>query len=226
MVLKGIFRCIIIGAPASGKGTICSRIVKKFDVTHLSSGDVLRRNIEEKSQLGVEAKQFIDRGQLVPDDKMIECIESELAKVGNGSWMLDGFPRTLVQAEKFSEVRKVDAVLNLIVPFHIIMDRVQGRWVHLPSGRVYNIGFNAPKVPFHDDVTGEKLVQRVDDQPETVRKRLEIYDRMTKPVIAYYKEQGLLKDFAGNTSDEIWPNVAQFLENLTYGDGVRSEAKV
>jgi nucleoside-triphosphate--adenylate kinase len=223
MALNGIFRCIIIGAPASGKGTISSRIVKKIHATHISSGDVLRRNIEQKTPLGIEAKQFIDHGQLVPDEKMIECINTEIEKCDAGSWMLDGFPRTLEQAKIFSKIQKVDAVLNLIVPFPIIIKRVEGRWMHLPSGRVYNIGFNEPKVPFTDDITGEKLVQRSDDKPETVMKRLEIYDKMTRPVIQYYREKGVLKDFAGETSDEIWPQVSQFLDELMH---VRREAKV
>ncbi|KAJ8960538.1 hypothetical protein NQ318_013826 [Aromia moschata] len=131
--------------------------------------------------IGIEAQKYIKEGKLVPDDVMIKFISSELKKVQNPAWLLDGFPRTVAQAKALWDIEKLDLVINLDVPFQIIIDRVKGRWVHLPSGRVYNVGFNAPKVPGKDDVTGEPLVQRDDDKPEVVLKRLEQYEKNDTP---------------------------------------------
>lgn len=206
-----IFRALIMGAPASGKGTISGRILKEFNLKYIACGDILRQQIQMKTPLGREAKKYIDQGQFVPDGLVIKCILNKINGIGNDSWLLDGFPRTPEQAEFLWNFQPVDAVINLVVPHHIIIERTRGRWVHLASGRVYNTDFNKPKVPYHDDVTGEPLVQRDDDQPETVRKRLEIYAELTKPLTEYYRQRGLLHEFAGNTSDEIWPLVQQYL---------------
>ncbi|KAJ8921466.1 hypothetical protein NQ315_003084 [Exocentrus adspersus] len=199
-----IFRGLILGAPASGKGTISDRMVKKFNLVHISSGDKLRQQIQDKTPIGLEAQKYIKDGKLVPDDVMIKFIADELKQVHNKSWLLDGFPRTLSQAEALWEIAKLDLAVNLVVPFQVIIDRVKGRWVHLPSGRVYNEGFNAPKVPGVDDVTGEPLIQRDDDKPEVVSKRLEQYEKLTKPVAEFYRGKGILKEFKGATSDDIW----------------------
>lgn len=137
-------------------GTISDRITKKFNLKHLSCGDVLRRHIQEKTVLGITANKFMQNGQLVPDDLVINCILEEVVQIGQESWLLDGFPRTIEQADKLGEAQTVDSVMNLVVPHDVIIDRVRNRWVHLPSGRVYNIGFNSPKVPFKDDETGAK----------------------------------------------------------------------
>lgn len=208
-----MFRALIIGAPAAGKGTISSRIVKTFNFVHISSGDILRQNVNAKTELGVKVQRFMDEGKLVPDEIMTKCIFNELDGCDKEKkWLLDGYPRTVVQAEELYEKYKLDAVMNLIVPFEIIIERVKGRWVHLGSGRVYNTDFNPPKVPGKDDVTGEDLIQRQDDRPEQVQQRLDLYEMLTKPVIAFYNEKQLLTNFRGNTSDEIWPQVKQFLE--------------
>lgn len=137
-------------------GTISDRITKKFNLKHLSCGDVLRRHIQEQTVLGITANKFMQNGQLVPDDLVINCILEEVVQIGQESWLLDGFPRTIEQADKLGEAQTVDSVMNLVVPHDVIIDRVKNRWVHLPSGRVYNIGFNSPKVPFKDDETGAK----------------------------------------------------------------------
>ncbi|XP_075225863.1 adenylate kinase 3 [Lycorma delicatula] len=205
------FHAIILGAPGSGKGTISSRIIRKFDMKHISSGDILRNNILNKTQLGIDAKKFMDKGQLVPDNVMINLITNELNSNSNLSWLLDGFPRTRSQAVELNKHTSIDVAINLIVPFDIIIERIQRRWIHAPSGRVYNTDFNAPKVPGIDDVTGEKLIQRDDDKPEAVQKRLEIYSKTVEPVLDFYKEAGVLEEFSGKTSDEIWPSVFKFL---------------
>lgn len=207
-----IFRALIMGAPASGKGTISSRILKKFNLKYMACGDILRQQIQLKTPLGLEARKFTEKGQLVPDDLVIKCILNKINGIGNDSWLLDGFPRTIEQAEYLWNFQRVDAVINLIVPHQVIIERTQGRWVHLQSGRVYNTDFNKPKVPFRDDLTGDPLVQRDDDQPETVRRRLQIYEELTKPLTEYYRNHGILHEFAGNTSDEIWPLVERYLK--------------
>jgi len=205
-----LFKSIILGAPASGKGTISSRIVNSFNLEHISSGDKLRQNIQNKTPIGIEAQKYINEGKLVPDDVMIKFISEELNKI-RPVWLLDGFPRTVAQAKALWNIHKLDVAINLVVPFPVIIDRVKGRWVHLASGRVYNEGFNSPKVPGKDDVTGEPLIQRDDDKPEVVKRRLEQYEKLTRPVIEFYKENGILEEFAGNTSDEIWPKVLNCL---------------
>ncbi|XP_034841451.1 GTP:AMP phosphotransferase AK3, mitochondrial [Maniola hyperantus] len=215
MTIKNkILKSLILGAPASGKGTISSRIVMKYSVEHVSSGDKLRDHIEKKTELGKEVKSYLDEGKLVPDNVMIKFMLAELKKVQNRPWLLDGFPRTVGQANALWKVQPVDVVLNLVVPFEVIIDRVKSRWVHLPSGRVYNIGFNTPKSEGKDDVTGEDLIQRPDDKPEAVQKRLEIYEQVTRPVINFYKDKGILKEFEGRTSDEIWPKVTAYLDSI------------
>ena len=214
-MLSKIFRAVILGAPASGKGTISKRIVDKFGFAHISPGDVLRLNVINKTELGQKAKVFIDQGKLVPDDLIIKCVMGCLTEVGNKSWLLDGFPRTVVQAQRLSDAVRLDAVINLEVPHEVIIERVKGRWIHLPSGRVYNIGFNEPKVAGKDDVTGEDLVQRDDDKPEIVKQRLQIYEDMMRPVLDYYAKHGLVTNFKGNTTAEIWPRVEEFLIEKT-----------
>ncbi|XP_044740955.1 GTP:AMP phosphotransferase AK3, mitochondrial [Chrysoperla carnea] len=210
-----VFKIAILGAPASGKGTISSRILKNYEFKHVSSGDLLRLHIKNNTSLGIEAKKYIDQGQLVPDHFMVKFILSELTKLNNQSWLLDGFPRTRSQAEQLWSAQPLNFVINLEVPFEVIIDRVKGRFIHLPSGRVYNTDFNAPKVQGKDDVTGEDLIQREDDKPEAVKKRLQIYEEMTKPVVEFYKEKSILHTFQGKTTNEIWPKIVKFLaENL------------
>ncbi|CAL8234360.1 unnamed protein product [Arctogadus glacialis] len=211
MVLQRIFRAVVMGPPGSGKGTVSSRITKTFGLKHLSSGDLLRANIESKTELGLLMKSCIDHGQLVPDDVISRLILSDLRKMGNSSWLLDGFPRTVSQAEALDGVYSVDTVINLDVPFQTIKERLTSRWTHLPSGRVYNTDFNPPKVAGVDDVTGEPLVQRDDDTPETVTRRLKAYQTQTEPVLEYFRSKGILEVFSGTETNKIWPHVQTFL---------------
>lgn len=206
-----MFKALIIGAPAAGKGTISKRIVKNFNLQHISSGDLLRKNIEQKTELGRQVSKYTDSGHLVPDEVMTALILQELDNC-NQPWLLDGYPRTVAQAEHLYNRHKLNVAMNLVVPFEVIIERVKGRWIHPGSGRVYNVGYNDPKEPGKDDLTGEPLVQRADDKPEVVQQRLELYEKLTGPVIDYYKQKGLLSDFKGNTSAEVWPQVKSFLE--------------
>lgn len=207
------FRAIIMGAPGSGKGTIAARIVKRFNIKHISSGDILRRNIDEKTHLGLNAEKYMNAGALVPDSEITAAIMEETRKI-HGSFLLDGFPRTYNQARALWEVTTLDCVINLIVPYDIIIDRVKKRWIHPGSGRVYNLDFNPPKTPFKDDLTGEKLVQRADDDPDLLLKRLKTYDTMNKPIVDFFKVKNIISDFEGKSSDEIWPKVQTFLEKM------------
>ncbi|XP_049846333.1 GTP:AMP phosphotransferase AK3, mitochondrial [Schistocerca gregaria] len=209
-----IFRAVIMGAPASGKGTISSRIVKYFEVKHLSSGDMLRTHILNNTALGVRVQGFINEGRLVPDDVMMNLVNEELKKLPNDNWLLDGFPRTRNQAELLLKNHPITCVLNLIVPFEVIVNRVKGRWIHPASGRVYNTEYSPPKIAGIDDVTGEPLVQRADDNPETVKKRLQIYASTIEPLLELYQKTGLLQNFQGKTSDEIWTQVFAYVSNF------------
>ena len=147
-------RLIILGAPGSGKGTISSRIVKEFRLAHLSSGDILRSNILNKTEIGLKAQDMVAQGKLLPDDFITKIVLQELVKLANNSWLLDGFPRTLAQAKALDATKNVhvDRVVNLNVPFEVIVNRLKHRWVHPPSGRVYNNEFNPPKVPVNKKI--------------------------------------------------------------------------
>merc|ERR1712183_515522 len=181
---------------------------------HVSSGDILRQHIKEGTDLGREAKNFIDKGALVPDEVMVNLISSELKKLEAEPWLLDGFPRTQPQAAALQSETPVNVVINLDVPFETIIDRIKDRWVHPGSGRIYNLVFSPPKVEGKDDHTGEDLIQREDDKPESVRNRLEVFSKNTKPVLDFYREKGVLAEFRGTESKKIWPHVEAHIKGL------------
>ncbi|XP_044302772.1 GTP:AMP phosphotransferase AK3, mitochondrial isoform X1 [Varanus komodoensis] len=213
MVVRALLlRAVIMGPPGSGKGTISLRIVKHFALKHLSSGDLLRENMNKKTEVGILAKSYIDQGQLIPDDIMTQLMLTELKSLEQNHVLLDGFPRTVPQAEALDKVCPIDTVIDLDVPFETIQQRLTARWIHPASGRVYNLEFNPPKVAGHDDDTGEPLVQREDDKPETVMKRLKSYEAQTKPVLEYYRCKGVLHSFSGTETNKIWPHVHRFLQ--------------
>lgn len=217
MALHKMFRAVIMGAPGSGKGTVSERITKTFGLNHISSGDILRANINSQTELGLLTKSCIDQGQLVPDDVISRLILRDLRALDQSNWLLDGFPRTVCQAEALDDVYTVDTVINLDVPFQTIQQRLTSRWTHFPSGRVYNTDFNPPKVPGVDDVTGERLFQRDDDTPETVTRRLKSYETQTEPVLEYYRSKGVLRTFSGTETNKIWPHVEEFLRKKLTG---------
>lgn len=207
-------RAILVGPPGSGKGTISAMIMKNFGLRHVSSGDLLRTTLQEPEHQSlthdwrVRLEQAMKEGKLVPDDVIERIVLSELKKkdVGeNNGWLLDGFPRTVTQAESLLNQVQVDMMLNLDVPDQTIIDRLQGRWVHISSGRIYHTTFNPPKIKGRDDVTGELLIQREDDRPDIVQKRLHLYHQQTKPVINHFNQLGLLKTYSGTESKVLWP---------------------
>nr|XP_046160941.1 GTP:AMP phosphotransferase AK3, mitochondrial-like isoform X3 [Oncorhynchus gorbuscha] len=161
-------------------------------------------------------KSCIDQGQLVPDDVISRLILTEMRSIEQSSWLLDGFPRTVTQAETLDGVCRVDTVINMDVPFQTIKRRLTSRWLHLPSGRVYNIDFNPPKISGLDDVTGEPLIQRDDDTPETITRRLRSYENQTQPVLEYYRSKGMLETFSGTETNKIWPHIQAFLSKKLF----------
>ena len=189
-------RVILLGPPGAGKGTQAKFICEKYDIPQISTGDMLRAAVEAGTELGKKAKAVMDRGELVSDDIIIglvkECITQPHCENG---FLLDGFPRTLAQAEAIHDAGiKIDAVVEIVVPDEVIVERMSGRRVHLPSGRTYHVIYNPPKVEGKDDITGEDLIQRDDDKEETVRKRLAAYHEQTEVLSKYYSEMAARGD--------------------------------
>ncbi len=183
-------RLILLGGPGAGKGTQAKFITEKYGIPQISTGDMLRQAVKEGTQLGLEAKKYMDAGELVPDDVIIGLVKERIKEPDcEKGFLFDGFPRTIPQAEAMKEAGvPIDYVVEIAVPDEEIIKRMSGRRVHLPSGRTYHVIFNPPKVEGKDDVTGEPLVQREDDKEETVRKRLEIYHAQTEPLVEFYKK--------------------------------------
>lgn len=181
-------RLILLGGPGAGKGTQAAFITQRYGIPQISTGDMLRGAVKAGTSLGSAAKEVMDRGDLVSDDIIIALVKERIAvpDCKNG-FLFDGFPRTLPQAEAMKNAGvAIEHVVEIAVDDQIIIDRMSGRRVHLPSGRTYHVTFNPPKVDGRDDVTGEPLIQREDDTEETVRKRLGIYHRQTEPLVEYY----------------------------------------
>lgn len=181
-------RLILLGAPGAGKGTQAAFIKEKFGIPQISTGDMLRAAVKAGTPLGVEAKKVMDSGGLVSDEIIINLVKERLKESDcQNGYLFDGFPRTIPQAEAMKEAGvKIDFVLEIDVPHSAIIDRMSGRRVHPASGRTYHVTFNPPKVEGKDDETGEDLIQRDDDKEETVRKRLDVYESQTRPLVDYY----------------------------------------
>ena len=181
-------RLILLGAPGAGKGTQATFICQAYGIPQISTGDMLRAAVKAGTDMGLAAKKIMDAGGLVSDDIIIGLVKerSTHADCAKGFWF-DGFPRTLPQADALKNAGvKLDCVLEIDVPFDAIIERMSGRRSHPASGRTYHVKFNPPKVAGVDDVTGEPLVQRADDQEETVKKRLQVYSDQTRPLVDYY----------------------------------------
>lgn len=181
-------RLILLGAPGAGKGTQAAFICKQFGIPQISTGDMLRAAVKAGTPLGLAAKQVMDSGGLVSDDIIIGLVKERISQAdcANG-FLFDGFPRTIPQADAMKAAGvKLDYVLEIDVPFDAIIERMSGRRVHPASGRTYHVKFNPPKVAGQDDETGEALIQRDDDKEETVRKRLDVYQAQTRPLVDYY----------------------------------------
>ena len=208
-------RIFLLGAPGAGKGTHCKRIADRYGVAHLSSGDILRRERAEGTKLGKKAQSYMDAGALVPDDLIVEMMSRAIAKAKTG-FCLDGFPRTVNQAEVLDQSLAksksgIDAVINLQVDDGIVLERITGRRSCPTCGAVYHVKNMPPKVDGVCDKDGTPLIQRPDDTEEVVRNRLETYYRQTKPVVDYYRARRTVHDIDANGNADV---VAEVLFRL------------
>ncbi|HTI45272.1 MAG TPA: adenylate kinase [Casimicrobiaceae bacterium] len=211
-------RLILLGPPGAGKGTQAAFIKEAFRIPQISTGDMLRAAVKAGTPLGLAAQKVMDSGSLVSDDIIIGLVKERLCEADcvNG-YLFDGFPRTIPQAEAMRSAGvPIDHVLEIVVPDAAIVERMSGRWVHVPSGRTYHVKYNPPRVAGKDDVTGEDLVQREDDREETVRKRLAVYHAQTEPLVDYYKRWAA-------TGDPRAPKY-QAIDGLKDVDAVRETA--
>ncbi|KAI2641154.1 P-loop containing nucleoside triphosphate hydrolase protein [Xylaria nigripes] len=266
MRLRRAARVILVGAPGVGKGTQSKRLLSRFpQLSAISSGDLLRRNVKDRTPLGIKVENTMKSGGLVSDDVILRLISNELSQRGwlsgsqpsymsfastvsddaaaavgaeieppipdvntnpnagsslsrqatddpSASFLLDGFPRTAIQAKRLDDIVPINWVVSLNTPFDVIMERILSRWVHEPSGRIYNTTFNPPKVPGHDDVTGEPLVQRADDSEEVYRTRFKKFQETSEPLLEHYAKKGVLWEVNGLSSDEISPKLLKEFE--------------
>ena len=202
---------ILLGAPGAGKGTQAAMIAEEFNVPHISTGDILRRNMKEGTPLGLKAKAFVESGGLVPDEVVIGLVEDRLSQddCKNG-YILDGFPRTIAQAEALDKVARIDLAINIDVPFETIIDRLGGRRVCV-CGETYHVSM------LNGETTckrcGKELFIRDDDKPETVKNRLKVYSDQTQPLLDYYRSQNKVVDIEANgTKEEIFADIKKVLE--------------
>ena len=192
---------ILLGPPGSGKGTQAKRITQELDIPHISTGDILRENIKKQTELGVKAKEYMNAGRLVPDDLVLDMLFERVERQDcESGYLLDGFPRTIPQAEsldRFLDNRAHLVAINLSVTDEIIIKRISGRMSCSSCGHVHNRYQSPPKVDGVCDICGGELVQRPDDQPEVVKERLQVYNDQTAPLIAYYEKKGVLHTIDG-----------------------------
>lgn len=219
--MKGL-RIVLLGPPGAGKGTQAANIVKAFDIPHISTGDIFRKNLKEETPLGLEAKSYMDQGLLVPDEVVVKLVKDRLqeADCKNG-FMLDGFPRTVVQATALDEVLRqlesnLDAVLNIEVDQGLLLKRITGRRICKSCGATYHVDFNKPKKEGVCDLCGGELYQRDDDVEETVAKRLDVYNSQTQPLIDYYKGAGMLVNIDGEQEiDQVFEEIEKALKGVS-----------
>jgi adenylate kinase len=214
-------RIILLGPPGAGKGTQAKSISNKFSIPHISTGDIFRKNISEKTPLGIEAKKHIDKGHLVPDELTIDIIKDRLDNedCSNG-FLLDGYPRTVNQGEALKAILdekaiQLDTALLIKVPRKFILNRMTGRRVCLTCGASYHITFNPPKVDGKCDLCGCDLVQRADDTEETVNERIDVYEAQTHPLIKYYGDKNLLSEVDGTQEiSSVFESICGILEEI------------
>jgi len=209
-------KLILLGAPGAGKGTQAKKIVAEFGIPQISTGDILRKAVADGTPLGTEAKKYMEAGKLVPDEVVIGLMKDRLQENDcKDGFILDGFPRTVEQAEALGKITDIDAVISIDVDMDSLVERITGRRSCPKCGAVYHISFNPPKQEGVCDSCGNPLIQRKDDKEETVRKRLETYMRQTSPLIEYYAGKSLLKTVEGNGSiDDIYTSIREILLEL------------
>lgn len=190
--MKLKLNAIIFGAPGAGKGTYSTRMQNQLGVDVIAMGDIFRESVKQNTELGAKVKSYVERGALVPDEVVIEVLKERLSKVPKDKgFLLDGFPRTIAQAEALEKIAKIDVILMLDVPDDIIVERLTSRRICKNCGAVYNIRFLKPKVESKCDKCGGELYQRADDNEAVIRNRLQVYKTQTEPVVAYYKQKDI-----------------------------------
>ena len=211
-------KIILLGPPGGGKGTQAKFIEQKLNIPQISTGDMLRENVKNKTTLGLDAKSYMEKGELVPDNLILDMMQNRLTQDDcKTGYILDGFPRTIPQAEGLNILlekieQELDMVILLNLDDDIIVKRMSGRRIHPASGRVYHIEYNPPIKSDKDDITGENLIIRADDQEETVRNRLKVYRNQTAPLIDYYLKKSILQKInADGAIDEIKDNITQII---------------
>lgn len=211
-------RLVLLGAPGAGKGTQAKKLIEKYGIPQISTGDLLRAAVAAGTPLGKEAKSYMDKGELVPDSVVLGMVEERLKQDDcKKGYILDGFPRNVAQAEALDKMlgglgMSLDAALSVDVPFDDLMKRLTGRRTCKSCGQMYNIYFNPPKKEGVCDKCGGELFQRDDDKEETIKKRLEVYNSQTAPLIEYYGKKGILKSVNGTGSiDDIFSNICKVL---------------
>jgi len=211
-------RIILLGGPGAGKGTQAQKMAEEYSIAHIATGDILRQSIKDGTELGVEAKSYMDKGQLVPDDVVIGIIKERLAQDDiQSGFALDGFPRTVPQAEALSLLTKelnmpIDAVINIKTSSDVVVERLSGRRTCRDCQTVYHIFYSPPKKEGKCDRCGGELYQRDDDKEETIRKRLKVYEEQTFPLLEYYKTSGKLLEVSGDVSiAEVFESIVQVL---------------
>lgn len=216
---------ILLGPPGAGKGTQAERLTDDFNLPHISTGDILRKAVADETELGKRARTFVNDGKLVPDDVITGVILESLEKAdARDGFLLDGFPRTIPQAEALdagmaAHDRTLNAVILIDVSDDEVVRRMSGRRVSVKTGRVYHVEFDPPKHEGRCDVDGSRLIQRDDDKPETVSKRLEVYHEQTEPLITYYEDKGLLRRFDGTRSPtEVHDHIRATIATLRLED--------
>lgn len=213
-------KIVMLGAPGAGKGTQAKRIAAKFSIPHISTGDIFRANIKNNTPLGAKAKSYMDKGELVPDELVIELIMDRFAQDDcvNG-YVLDGFPRTIPQAEELDKALKsvndnLDYAIDVEVPDDNIINRMSGRRACVNCGATYHIVHNPPKVENECDTCNGKLILRDDDKPETVKNRLDVYHTQTEPLLKYYTEKGILYTVDGTQDmDTVFDSICKIVGN-------------
>ncbi|NQD68087.1 adenylate kinase [Bacillus haikouensis] len=213
---------VLMGLPGAGKGTQAEKIVEKYGIPHISTGDMFRAAIKDGTELGLKAKSFMDNGDLVPDEVTIGIVRERLSKedCGNG-FLLDGFPRTVAQAEALENIladlgKKMNYVINIDVDKDILMERLTGRRICKECGATYHLVFNPPKEEGVCDRCGGELYQRADDNEETVQNRLDVNIKQTQPLLAYYDDKGYLKNIDGQQDiDKVFDDIDELLGGLS-----------
>ena len=203
---------ILLGAPGAGKGTQASKISDNYALPHISTGDIFREHIKNQTPIGILAKTYIDKGQLVPDDATCKIVEERINRSDcENGFLLDGFPRTISQAETLEKLKKIDLVINIDVDLSLLLERLCGRRVCKACGESYHISRLNGETKCSR--CGDELYQRKDDNPETVKSRLTVYNAQTSPLIEYYTKKGLIFNVAGNTTPEaVYAEISKKLD--------------